>query len=234
MLFLIALVVAPAAATAQARPDWCRAASLPAERAICADPILSALDVWLTDLFLLAQIRGVEQGSLAALDRRNACRSDRACIEREIRVWIATLDARLIDEGVRPERRAPSPEVAAALAGALDPFAATGPGFLVPHWCPDAATPDELAICDDPALAAFDLWLTDLYALARDAGLSEGSLDALRRRGACGANRPCILRVTVDWIATLRARLETIYPPSRTAPRPAVAAAITSALGDSL
>lgn len=86
----------PLAAAAQTpRPDWCARAATPTEGAICADPVLAALDVRMAAAYA-ARLRGADPDAVRAgqrvwLDLRAACGTDPACLEGEYRARIAAL-----------------------------------------------------------------------------------------------------------------------------------------------
>jgi uncharacterized protein len=159
----------------------CRAASLPAEIAICADAELAGLDNRLASQFS-ASLGGRSAGSAAAisagqlrwLQDRNACGANRDCIANSYRARLQ----QLTQLGVGAE---------VASAG--------GPSFN----CRAASLPAEVAICADAELSSLDSQLASQFS-ASLAGSSAGSaatisaeqLRWLQQRNACGSNQGCI------------------------------------------
>jgi len=82
---------------------------------------------------------------------------------------------------------------------ALASLAWPGDGLAQSFDCAKAATESERAICDSPALAAWDAELADVYAavLAKRSGTEESALRQTQRawiaaRDSCDADRDCL------------------------------------------
>ena len=88
---VILVISAPASVVAQS-PPWCEARSLSVpERMICADPVLSRLDLELNEVYSAAHRVEPDLGQIAWLSERDACRLDVYCLEDAYRSRIAEL-----------------------------------------------------------------------------------------------------------------------------------------------
>jgi hypothetical protein len=73
-------------------PEWCNASRLNrTEHAICADEMLSELDLELARLYGASKSDNKDEEQLAWLKKRNACKGDTACIRKAYETRIETL-----------------------------------------------------------------------------------------------------------------------------------------------
>ncbi|HEY2533624.1 MAG TPA: retroviral-like aspartic protease family protein [Xanthobacteraceae bacterium] len=106
---------------------------------------------------------------------------------------------------------------ALALAAAI-----SAPAQAQTLWCHAAKTPDEVTICNNPALVDMDLKLNNLYsgylAIASDAHRSQMIADEAawaRGRGACGSDVGCIAHAYLARFTYLRQHIVEECSPSR-------------------
>jgi len=178
---------------AVAQPSFdCRIVHNADELAICGNAGLAALDRTLSSLYYgLADrlptgarvaLRREEEGWIG---RRRACGDVVPCIAQAYNTRIAELQQRSSGGGTVAPPVAPGPM--------------PGPVARPSFDCRYARQPDEIAVCNDPALAAKDVALANVYGRVRaslpaDAQRQLGAQQAvwLKSRGQCGSLASCI------------------------------------------
>lgn len=167
---------------AESRP-WCGSSKLnPTELTICGSAKLRALDSELTSVYGVAKARSYDAGQLYWLRKqRDACGTNRFCIEREYERRIAILGERTGKIIVRNSR----------------------------PWCSaQRLNRTEQTICDTSRLRDLDAALQLVYGQARARNEDTGQLLWLRKeRDQCGSQVGCIQARYEERISVLRNRL---------------------------
>lgn len=182
----------PVVPVAISQPSFdCRNARSADELAICANPTLAALDRTLSSLYygladrLPSDARvALRREEEAWLGRRRACRDAVTCLAQAYSTRIAELQQK-------------------SSGGAMTPVAAPppmpGPVARPSFDCRHARQPDEIAVCNDAALAAKDVALANTYNRLKNSLPGDGQRRLatqqaawLKIRGQCGTAAACI------------------------------------------
>lgn len=94
-------------------------------------------------------------------------------------------------------------------------LAATVPAQAASFNCAKASAPDEVAICQNPALSERDTEMAALWfaynkvpmLMGANAARRDGATDFLKLRAACGSDTACLNRVYEARITALRAEI---------------------------
>jgi uncharacterized protein len=135
-----------------------------------------------------------------------------SCIIREMSARAAVVNMKLWNgSGKVPMHRRGIASIVVALIAL---FYASTPMAQPSFDCKTNRKPDEVAVCNDPALSSLDQEQAAIYTRLRAAlapelatALRESQLSWLRARRACGSDQKCLATVYRDRIATLSAQL---------------------------
>jgi uncharacterized protein len=213
-----------------ATPSWCSAVALnPSERTICADAVLSRLDLQINEAYREAQRVAPDVDQRDWLDERNRCGAGLTCLEEAYRSRIAELwaiaaegppraggDARRQGSGQArdrvqvPETEDMSDPATAALGetqgGVMSRRMSQALDEMTPRpWCAARRlNPTEQVICGHQDLSRLDALLELVYGNTAARAEDRDQIDWLRlERDACGTDHLCIAQAYAARIGQL-------------------------------
>jgi uncharacterized protein len=213
-----------------ATPSWCGAAALnPSERTICADRVLSRLDLQINEAYQEALRVAPDVDQRDWLAERNRCGADLTCLEEAYRSRIAELwavaaagpqraggDARRQGSGqARDHVPVPRTEdmsdpttatLGETLGGVMSRRMSQALDEMTPrHWCAARRlNPTEQTICGHRDLSRLDALLELVYGRTAARAEDRDQIGWLRlERDACGTDHLCIAQAYAARIGQL-------------------------------